>query len=365
MEESLLTSLLAMIDAHRVDGIAASLGAPEHSMAQGLQSSIAAVLGGMASKSDDPNALRTILNVAPSAAGDINMSHIARAASDPNSPLISGGRRILSSLFGASETLVTNAVSTASGLQTSTASTVLAMVAPMVMSFLNKRVRLEGLSMESLGSLLRREGDTVRNAMPVSLSNLFSPQTLRITPPVAAQAVRKADTSWSWLPFLVLAALIPGVFWLFNHSHRPTVPQMSPITKARPSLGEANRTAPDPVEVVKRALAGTVDLRFDQGSAKLQSQSEQQLDNIAATLTANPDVHMTVTGHTDNVGAADRNVQLSQRRASSVVAELVRKGVPADHLTAEGAGQQDPIADNSTEEGRAKNRRASVEFSQH
>ena len=74
---------------------------------------------------------------------------------------------------------------------------------------------------------------------------------------------------------------------------------------------------------------------------------------------------MTVTGHTDNVGAVEQNLQLSQKRANSVMAKLVRKDVSADHLTAEGYGQQDPIADNSTEEGRARNRRVSVEFSQH
>ena len=363
MGDSLFTSLLAMLDAHRVDGIAASLGASEHSMLQGLKSSIAAVLGCMASKSGDANALRTMLDLAPSAAEDINMSHLARAALDPNSPLISGGRRVLSGLFGNSETAVTNAVSTASGLRTSTASTVLAMVAPMVICVLSKRVRLEGMNMEGLGRLLQGESGPVRNALPASLSDLFWP--LRTASPVVAQAVEKENPSLSWLPFLALAALIPGLFWLFSHSRRPTAPQVVSITKVTPSLGTANRTAPDPVDTVRRALASTVDLRFDTGSAMLQPESEKQLDNIAATLTANPDVHMTVTGHTDNVGAVEQNLQLSQNRANSVMAKLVRKGVSADHLTAEGYGQQDPIADNSTEEGRARNRRVSVDFSQH
>jgi outer membrane protein OmpA-like peptidoglycan-associated protein len=365
MEDSLLTSLVGMLDAHRVGGIAASLGASEQSISQGLKLAIAAVLGCMAFKSGDPNALRTMLDLAPSAAGDINMSQMSRAASDPSSPLISQGKRVLSGLFGNSETAVTNAVSKASGLQTSTASKVLALAAPMVMSFLSKRVRVDGMNMETLGSLLQRESGTIRNALPTALSDLFWPATVRTAPPVVAQAVEREGSSLRWLPFLALAAVIPGLFWLFSHARKPTAPQVAPITTVAPSLGTANRVAPDPVDIVKHALTKTVDLRFDTGSANLQPESQKQLDNIAATLTANPDVHTTVTGHTDNVGAAEQNLRLSQKRANSVMAELIRKGVPADHLTAEGSGLQNPIADNSNGEGRARNRRVSLDFSQH
>lgn len=365
MDDSLPSSLFGMLDAHRIDGIAASLGTSGPSMLQGLKLSIAAVLGCMSSRSGDPSALRTMLDLAPSVAGDIDMSHIARAATDPSSPLIAEGRRVVSNLFGTSATVVTDAVSAASGLRTSTTSTVLAMIAPMVMSFLSKRVLLEGMNIEGLGSLLQRESGNIRNALPASLGKLFWPTTIRTASPAVAQAVGREGSSLSWLPFLAVAALIPGLFWLFSHPRKTPAPQVAPFKTVTPSLGTANRIAPDPVDVVRRALASTVDLRFDTGSAKLQPESEKQLDNIAAILTANPDVHMTVTGHTDNVGGVDQNLQLSQKRATSIMAELIRKGVPADHLTAEGYGQQDPIADNSTEEGRARNRRVSVEFSQH
>jgi len=365
MEDSLFTSLLGMLDGRRVAGIAASLGASEQSMLQGLKSSVGAVLGCMASKSGDPNALRTMLDLAPNAAGEVNMSHIARAASDPNSPLISAGKRILTGLFGNSQTAVINSVSAASGLRTSTTSTVLAMVAPMVMSFVSRRVHLEGMNVEGLGNLLQQESGAIRSALPASLTNLFWPQTARTGSPIVAQAVERDKSSLSWLPFIALAALIFGLFGLFTHARRQTVRQMAPITKVTPSLGTASRAALDPVDVVRRALSDTVDLRFDTGSAELQPESEKQLDTIAAILTANPDVHMTITGHTDTVGVAAQNLQLSQKRATSVMAELVRKGVPADHLTADGNGTQNPIADNSTEEGRARNRRVSLDFSQH
>jgi K(+)-stimulated pyrophosphate-energized sodium pump len=73
---------------------------------------------------------------------------------------------------------------------------------------------------------------------------------------------------------------------------------------------------------------------------------------------------MTVVGYTDNVGSSEQNRQLSQARANAVVVELVRKGTSAERLTAEGYGERDPVAGNSTEEGRAQNRRVSIGVSQ-
>jgi OOP family OmpA-OmpF porin len=73
---------------------------------------------------------------------------------------------------------------------------------------------------------------------------------------------------------------------------------------------------------------------------------------------------MKVTGHTDSAGNAERNLQLSQKRAKAVVAELVRKGISPDRIVAGGSGQRYPVADNSTAEGRAQNRRVSVGVTQ-
>jgi len=67
-----------------------------------------------------------------------------------------------------------------------------------------------------------------------------------------------------------------------------------------------------------------------------------------------------VQGHTDNVGSDDYNLKLSDARAASVVAWLVSKGITADRLTAQGYGMRQPIADNGSDEGRAKNRRVEL-----
>lgn len=101
-------------------------------------------------------------------------------------------------------------------------------------------------------------------------------------------------------------------------------------------------------------------INFDTGSAVIQADSMSQLDEVAKMLKADSALKLEVGGHTDNVGTPESNMKLSDARAKAVVAELVKQGVTADRLTAKGYGQTAPIADNRTEEGRAKNRRVEL-----
>src|SRR5690242_16240467 len=141
MANSFLSSIIGMLDTQSVERIAASVGASGLSVSQGIKSSVAAILGSLASKSDDSHALRGMLDLNPPALSDTTLSDVARAATDPGSPLISGGRQVLAGLLGPSETAVTSAISASSGLRYGTASSLLAMVAPWVLSFISQRVR--------------------------------------------------------------------------------------------------------------------------------------------------------------------------------------------------------------------------------
>jgi outer membrane protein OmpA-like peptidoglycan-associated protein len=73
-------------------------------------------------------------------------------------------------------------------------------------------------------------------------------------------------------------------------------------------------------------------------------------------LQQNPDIKVSVEGHTDNVGSATSNQTLSEKRAQSVVAWLTSHGIDASRLSAKGWGSSKPVEDNTTEDGRAKNR---------
>ena len=101
-------------------------------------------------------------------------------------------------------------------------------------------------------------------------------------------------------------------------------------------------------------------LTFKTGSAELEGASAAQVSNIAAILKAYPAVKLKIGGYTDNVGDSKKNMTLSSERARAAMAAIVAQGVAADRLEAEGYGDTVPVADNTTEEGRAKNRRTAA-----
>lgn len=101
-------------------------------------------------------------------------------------------------------------------------------------------------------------------------------------------------------------------------------------------------------------------INFDTGKATIKPDSNKILDDVAAALKSAPNLKLEVGGHTDNVGAADVNRKLSEDRAKSVVAALGARGIAAARLTAKGYGQDRPVADNRTEDGRARNRRVEL-----
>ena len=104
----------------------------------------------------------------------------------------------------------------------------------------------------------------------------------------------------------------------------------------------------------------TYGITFDVGKATIKPESMGEINRIVTLMNENPDLKFSVEGHTDSTGNATSNQTLSEQRSEAIVAKLVELGIAQDRLTAVGKGQNSPIADNNTDEGRAKNRR--VEF---
>jgi outer membrane protein OmpA-like peptidoglycan-associated protein len=355
-----------------------------------MESSIAAVLAGLAGKSNDPHALQSLVDMFPSTAGLTSWSQMASNIATPGSPLMAMGKRFLPTLFGPAENTVTSGISRASNLPPGAITTVLTMAVPIVMGFITKKIREGGMTMSSLGALLQRESSTIRNALPSGVSEAFWPATATTASPVIAQTVHK-EGSPNWIiPALVACALALGLIWLLGHARRPTISQTVP----RP-FGEASRLAIPPTKAVctlptnvvlpeggvasrfmeflqnrnGKVLANTWftedRLSFETGSAKLRPESQAQLNDLATVLTNCPNIRLTIAGYTDNVGNADSNIQLSRNRAGNVVGYLVGKGVSSDRLVTEGYGERDPVADNVTPEGRAQNRRVAILVTQN
>jgi outer membrane protein OmpA-like peptidoglycan-associated protein len=104
----------------------------------------------------------------------------------------------------------------------------------------------------------------------------------------------------------------------------------------------------------------TYGITFDVGKSVIKPESYGELNRILTLMQEKPELKFSVEGHTDNTGNAASNQTLSDARSKAVVDKLVELGVAKDRLQSAGKGQNSPIADNGTDEGRAKNRR--VEF---
>jgi len=101
-------------------------------------------------------------------------------------------------------------------------------------------------------------------------------------------------------------------------------------------------------------------VNFETGRAVLTAESQAILDRVAESLVAAPEVNLEVQGHTDNTGSAANNTRISQARAEAVRQYLIGKGVAANRLTARGYGPTQPVASNTTPQGRAQNRRVEL-----
>jgi OOP family OmpA-OmpF porin len=101
-------------------------------------------------------------------------------------------------------------------------------------------------------------------------------------------------------------------------------------------------------------------VNFEFDSARLTSPAKSILDRVAMSLAQWPEIRVEVAGHTDSIGPNAYNMRLSQSRAESVRAYLMERGIAADRMAAKGYGEDVPIADNSTKDGRSKNRRVEL-----
>jgi OOP family OmpA-OmpF porin len=99
---------------------------------------------------------------------------------------------------------------------------------------------------------------------------------------------------------------------------------------------------------------------FQTGQATLEPSSQEQLNNVAAILKAYPNVHLKIGGYTDNTGDPAANQTLSEARAKNVMDALVAAGIDPSRLESKGYGDQYPVGDNSTDAGRAQNRRIAM-----
>jgi outer membrane protein OmpA-like peptidoglycan-associated protein len=380
MAGSIVDSLMSMLGPQVVGPIASRLGESTDAVQRGLQGGSAALLAGIAAKADQPGFMSQtfslITNPANSSGALSSLaSNLGSAAT--GSPLGDLGSKFASSIFGPGQSAITDAIGRFSGLSGGKASSLITMAAPLVLGFLGQHVRDNGLSATDLGNSLKGEVSKLQGFLPAGFRSLLGgvPSAAASAPAVVASAANR----WLW-PLIVAIALILGLIWFFNRTKAPVTNAVNTATSA---LGDFFKTKlPDGVELnipqfgIESKLINflndpskTVDtttwfnfdrLLFDTGQATLQPSSQEQLGNIAAVLKAYPNVHVKIGGYTDNTGDPAANVALSDARSKNVMDALVAAGIDPSRLESKGYGDQYPVGDNSTEEGRAQNRRIAL-----
>jgi len=412
MASSMMDSILAMVTPEMKQALAGRLGESPQAVQSGLGAATAATLDGLASKSGDSGFLSQVVGLLGGGTGQSLLSSLSSIASGgPTGATADLVNRFLPMVFGSQQSQVANALSQQYGLSASSGTGLLKMAVPLVLAFFAKMQNSGTLSVSSLGELLRTEAPNLRSYLPSGLlgsaAGVASGAANRATAAVTTGA-RAASAAPRWLvPVAIAGALL--LAWLVIRSMstpREAVQTASRATSeavnsaasaasnAASAAGNAATAAwaalgdlmkvklPDgselnvPSQGVEARLVSYLNdssapvsdstwfdfdrLLFDTGKATLQPASEEQLTNIAAILKAYPQVKIRIGGYTDNTGDPATNVTLSEARAGNVMAELVRLGIDPARMSAKGYGAEDPIADNSTEEGRQKNRRISL-----
>ena len=404
MATSLLDGVLGLVTPEMKQGLASRLGESPTAVQSGLGTAVAATLGGLVSKAGDSGFLNQIIGLVSGSSGQSILSGLSSISSTG----LTGGmsdlaNKFLPMVFGGQQNQVTSLLTQRAGLSSSASSSLLQMAVPLVLGFFAKMHSMGSLSTSSLGSMLTAEGPNLQKYLPTGfLSNLTSGVSGVGNRAMAAErAVEQKAKGMNWMAILgVLVAL--AVVWFVYRALSGSKVDTRPVTDAASnavntatnaanaawaSLGAFSAAKlPDGTElnipqygVENKLLAFIQDpskpvdnttwfdfdrLLFDTGSATLQPASDDQLHNIAAIMAAYPNVKIRIGGYTDNTGDAAANQKLSQDRADNVKAALEKLGVAPDRLEAQGYGEDHPVADNSSEEGRQKNRRISMRVTQ-
>jgi outer membrane protein OmpA-like peptidoglycan-associated protein len=394
MAASILDSVTSLLSPQVIGPVASQLGESTDAVQRGLQTGSAALLAGLASKAGQPGFLGQILSMVtnpantPGALSGLISNPSSLLSSITSSPLGGLGSQFMSSIFGTSTPAVADAVGRTAGVASSKASSMLAMAAPLVLGALGQHVRQNNLTASDLGAELKSEAPTFQRFLPSSLMSMFSSGASAVA--AVPQKVAAAGNRWLW-PVVILALLLLGAIWFFNRAKEPVANTVQNAANAVSDAGSSAIAAlgnffsaklPNGVElnipqfgVENKLMAFLNDsskpvdtttwfnfdrLLFDTGKATLQPSSQEQLNNIAAILKAYPNVHIKIGGYTDNTGDPAANQALSDARAQNVMSALVTDGIDSSRLEAKGYGDQYPVGDNSTEAGRAQNRRIAM-----
>jgi OmpA-OmpF porin, OOP family len=338
-----------------------------------LSSLLPAVVGGIAQKGATPEGASSLMSLINGANLDVNaLGNVAglfgSGGAGMNELLKQGTSRLVPTLFGDKSGALVNALSSASGIKSSSATSLLAMTVPLVLAFLKKFIGTNSLNPTSLSSLLASQGPNLRGALDGRITSALgyaNPSTFvgglgaqasagasRAGAAIASGATAAANASAStaavataatksaltrWLPWL-FGAVALLILWNIFGGRQVATPVAAPKVATLAQM---------PV-----SMTGTLPAKvyFDVGAAAIGADGNQTIAMVADTIKKD-NVKVAVTGYTDKTGDTAKNEELAKSRASAVLNALKAAGVAESNIAMKpplfveiGAGSSDAEA---------------------
>jgi outer membrane protein OmpA-like peptidoglycan-associated protein len=300
-----------------------------------------------------------------------------------------GGMALAPTLLGDHADRLTDYVATSSGMTRSGAATVMASVLPLAAGALRSEVVLRRLDADGLSNMLgaQRQSILAHPGFPSGLGPMLRGPELEgakdvglyETASVGAATVRRRR-SLVPLAWLALGLLLGAAVLAVGRRPAPprvSLPQAPKIEAPRPgraTITGADIGKPKPIEPKAQtddlgahfaATGGLPDrvalpgIHFRFGTTEL-TEGDAEIDRLAALMKEHPGTRVRIEGHTDSVGSADFNTPLSFQRAMTVRQKLMDRGIDGSRIEAAGRRDKEPVASNTTSEGRAENRRTDL-----
>ncbi|CAN7597457.1 OmpA family protein [Phenylobacterium sp. LjRoot164] len=384
---NLVQTVIGALSPDMIGHLSSVLGESSGSVSKGVSAAAPALLAAALQQSSTSSGANGLLSLISQATGGGNpLDRLPALLGDDGARagLLSQGKTLSDSLLGGNAGAVTSGLSSFAGIKGGAATQLLSLAAPLVLGAIGKA--LGGAPTASgVQSLLSDQRASILGALPPGLGSLFglggATQAARAAPAAAGGGFGKI------LPWLIAAAVVLAlIFGLRNCGSKRvetpppvktevvpapapapvaaapetlTLPGGATITVLPTSIGygvtkflESNEAAP------KTFVFDN--LNYDTASNALTPESKPTIDTLVLILKAYPNVRGRVVGYTDNQGDPAANKTLSDARAATVKKELAAQGVAGERIETAGMGEADPIADNATEDGRAKNRRTEL-----
>lgn len=402
----LLNQVSSEFGGDALNRIASAIGESPGKIKTALSDMLPALLGGLASKAQTKEGAHELLDVIHRDHLDTEQyEHVADAIKEPNAlgNLMNTGGPLLDTVLPGKSGAVSEWVASHAGIKPASSRSLMSMALPLVLGLIGRRVGGGGES--GLMSLLGKPQTFLQDA-PGGLAGVLgmggtaaaaagpalTEMGQRGQRFAAAATTEEASPKRKWLlPLLLILGLIAlGAYFMSRREPAPT-PAAPAATAPAPAAPMASggglgamvekglpngTTLRIPANGVESKLIAFIEdrnspvsptawfsfdrLEFETGSSALKSSSQEQLSNIAEIMKAYPQVTAKFGGYTDNTGNPEQNLQLSRERANNTMNQVVALGVDASRLTAEGFGDQHPVADNATAEGRQRNRRIDI-----